>query len=259
MSAGDRGREAEDDESARERRIELLIQRLPRGFQPKVRWLRRPSARLARIAAGVLLILGGLLFFLPILGLWMLPLGLLLLAEDIKPLRRGSAQHPRLDRASSAALVGSRARTASLAHGLACQPGCLGQLCHARDPGDRPWHRQSGVHRSVGRPASRRTTGTGAPARPGVGAWDAPCPALVSRVDRPPDRAGLLAGHTPRLMARSDPDRRWRLPVVQGDARDSSAGRWRRGRCNRPAARRPTSPARSWKSWCSTSCSRSIA
>ena len=67
-----------------------LIQRLPRGFQPKVRWLRRPSARLARIAAGVLLILGGLLFFLPILGLWMLPLGLLLLAEDVKPLRRGS-------------------------------------------------------------------------------------------------------------------------------------------------------------------------
>ena len=90
MSAGDRGREAEDDESARERRIELLIQRLPSGFQPKVRWLRRPSARLARIAAGVLLILGGLLFFLPILGLWMLPLGLLLLAEDIKLLRRGS-------------------------------------------------------------------------------------------------------------------------------------------------------------------------
>jgi len=90
MSAGDRGREAEDDESARERRMELLIQRLPSAFQPKVRWLRRPSARLARIAAGVLLILGGLLFFLPILGLWMLPLGLLLLAEDIRPLRRGS-------------------------------------------------------------------------------------------------------------------------------------------------------------------------
>jgi hypothetical protein len=90
MTGSDRGREAEDDESARERRIELLIQRLPRGFQHKVRWLRRPSARLARIAAGVLLILAGLLFFLPVFGLWMLPLGLLLLAEDIKPLRRGS-------------------------------------------------------------------------------------------------------------------------------------------------------------------------
>jgi hypothetical protein len=36
--------------------------------------------------AGLLLILGGLLF-LPILGIWMLPLGLLLLAEDLPVLR----------------------------------------------------------------------------------------------------------------------------------------------------------------------------
>jgi hypothetical protein len=90
MAGSNRGNEVEADQSARERRIELLIQRLPRGLQPKVRWLRRPSARFARISAGVLLILAGLLFFLPVFGLWMLPLGLLLLAEDIKPLRRGS-------------------------------------------------------------------------------------------------------------------------------------------------------------------------
>ena len=36
----------------------------------------------------MLLILGGVLSILPILGLWMLPLGLILLAEDIAPLRR---------------------------------------------------------------------------------------------------------------------------------------------------------------------------
>jgi hypothetical protein len=35
----------------------------------------------------MLLICGGLLGFLPILGLWMLPLGLLLLAEDVPPLK----------------------------------------------------------------------------------------------------------------------------------------------------------------------------
>jgi hypothetical protein len=35
----------------------------------------------------LLLILGGLLSFLPILGIWMLPLGLLLLAEDLPVLR----------------------------------------------------------------------------------------------------------------------------------------------------------------------------
>jgi hypothetical protein len=76
------------DEIEHERRIELLIGRLPTGFQPRVRWLRRPEARWARLIAAILLILGGCLWFLPILGLWMLPLGLLLLAEDIAPLRR---------------------------------------------------------------------------------------------------------------------------------------------------------------------------
>lgn len=35
------------------------------------------------------LILGGLLWFLPILGIWMIPLGLLLLAPDFKWARRG--------------------------------------------------------------------------------------------------------------------------------------------------------------------------
>jgi hypothetical protein len=35
----------------------------------------------------MLLICGGLLGFLPILGLWMLPVGLLLLAEDVPPLK----------------------------------------------------------------------------------------------------------------------------------------------------------------------------
>jgi hypothetical protein len=34
------------------------------------------------------LILGGCLAILPFFGLWMLPLGLILLAEDILPLRR---------------------------------------------------------------------------------------------------------------------------------------------------------------------------
>jgi hypothetical protein len=40
----------------------------------------------------VLLIGGGVLSILPFLGLWMLPLGLILLAEDIPPLRRARAR-----------------------------------------------------------------------------------------------------------------------------------------------------------------------
>ncbi|KAA8390418.1 hypothetical protein FOH24_05875 [Acetobacter tropicalis] len=75
----------EDDH---ERRIELLIFRLPEKAQPAVRWMRKPQARWARLPVGVLLICGGLLSILPVLGLWMLPLGVILLSEDIAFLRR---------------------------------------------------------------------------------------------------------------------------------------------------------------------------
>lgn len=53
------------------------FQRLKRHPSP---WVRR--------GAGVALILGGLLGFLPVLGFWMLPLGLILLSDDIPWLRR---------------------------------------------------------------------------------------------------------------------------------------------------------------------------
>ena len=68
-------------------RLTKLIDRLPSSLAATVRYLRKPSGRWLRIPAGVLLILGGLLFFLPIFGIWMLPLGLLLLAEDLPVLR----------------------------------------------------------------------------------------------------------------------------------------------------------------------------
>jgi hypothetical protein len=78
------GRDAEPDDP----RLVQLIARLPNRLQTAVRWLRRPSSRWARIPAGVLLICGGVLSILPVLGLWMLPLGLALLADDAPPLRR---------------------------------------------------------------------------------------------------------------------------------------------------------------------------
>jgi hypothetical protein len=68
-------------------RLEMLIDRLPRRMGTAVRFLRRPSGRWLRIPAGSLLITGGILSFLPILGIWMLPLGLALLAEDLSVLR----------------------------------------------------------------------------------------------------------------------------------------------------------------------------
>jgi hypothetical protein len=68
-------------------RLERLISRLPRRLGAAVHFLRQPSGRWYRIPAGLLLIIGGVLAFLPILGLWMIPLGLALLAEDVPVLR----------------------------------------------------------------------------------------------------------------------------------------------------------------------------
>jgi hypothetical protein len=73
-------------------RLERLLDRLPQRWRSALRWLRHPRARWARIPAAVLLIFGGLLSILPILGLWMLPLGLILLAEDIPALHRSRAR-----------------------------------------------------------------------------------------------------------------------------------------------------------------------
>ena len=72
----------------REQRLVRLIERLPQNLQATIRWLRRPSSRWVRMIGGVLLIAGAFLSILPVFGLWMLPLGLMLLAEDIAPLRR---------------------------------------------------------------------------------------------------------------------------------------------------------------------------
>lgn len=72
----------------RAHRLERLIERFPPRLRQAVRWLRKPSSRWARIPAGVLLLIGGFLWILPLLGLWMLPLGLLLLAEDVPALDR---------------------------------------------------------------------------------------------------------------------------------------------------------------------------
>jgi hypothetical protein len=47
----------------------------------------RPSSRWIRVPAGVFLIGASTLGFLPVFGFWMLPLGLLLLAEDLPPAR----------------------------------------------------------------------------------------------------------------------------------------------------------------------------
>lgn len=71
-----------------DRQFERLEAKLPGSASRTLRWLRQPSSRWVRVPVGVLLIIGGLFSFLPILGLWMAPLGLMLLAQDVPALRR---------------------------------------------------------------------------------------------------------------------------------------------------------------------------
>jgi hypothetical protein len=66
-------------------RLEQLV---PRRLRDALTWLSEPEARPVRIPLAILSLIGGCLSFLPVLGLELLPLGLMLLAHDVKSLRR---------------------------------------------------------------------------------------------------------------------------------------------------------------------------
>ena len=73
-------------------RLDKLVRRLPPRMGDTVTYLLKPSSRWVRIPSGALLVVGGVLSFLPVLGVWMLPLGLALLAEDVPALRSSRAK-----------------------------------------------------------------------------------------------------------------------------------------------------------------------
>ena len=60
---------------------------VPRRMAAFLRWLRKPSSIWVRIPVALLFIGAGFVGFLPVLGFWMAPLGLILIAIDIPPLR----------------------------------------------------------------------------------------------------------------------------------------------------------------------------
>jgi hypothetical protein len=74
------------------RRLDRRFKRFETGLPDRlgrvVRSIREPGAHWIRIPVGILLVVAGFFGFLPILGLWMIPLGLLLLAQDVGFLRR---------------------------------------------------------------------------------------------------------------------------------------------------------------------------
>ena len=62
----------------------------------KIRFANRefhlPDSKPIRVGIGILLVAGGLVGFLPVLGFWMIPLGLLVLSVDLPIVRRWRRQ-----------------------------------------------------------------------------------------------------------------------------------------------------------------------
>lgn len=86
-----------------ERQFQTLTRHFPWATRP-LRTMRNPMLWLVRLPIAILLIAGGFLAILPFFGLWMIPVGLLLLAIDV----------PRLKGPIAAALIRGRRRLTGL-------------------------------------------------------------------------------------------------------------------------------------------------
>lgn len=87
------------DEARLNRQLAAIERTVPVG-RHLLRALRKNRYRYLRIPLALLFIIGGFGGFLPVLGFWMLPLGLVLLAVDV----------PAMQPAVSAALIRTRRR-----------------------------------------------------------------------------------------------------------------------------------------------------
>ena len=83
---------SKDSQAELDRHFAWFEGRLPPRLARFVGWLRKPSSRYVRIPMAILLIIGGIFSILPVLGLWMLPLGLLLFAQDVPMLQKPMAR-----------------------------------------------------------------------------------------------------------------------------------------------------------------------
>ena len=80
--------QAERDRETFEAAYNELLNELPEGLARALARLSAPGMRWVRACFGVLFIVGGVLSFLPVLGFELLPLGVLLLAQDSPILHR---------------------------------------------------------------------------------------------------------------------------------------------------------------------------
>jgi len=61
---------------------------LPRPGARALRWVHDPKSRFVRLPLGILCIIASFFWFLPVIGVEYLPIGLLLIAQDVPFLRR---------------------------------------------------------------------------------------------------------------------------------------------------------------------------
>jgi hypothetical protein len=78
-----------------------------RAFQVWLENLRQPRMRWMRIPIGIALVLAGAVGFLPVVGFWMIPLGLSLLALDVPAAAKANRW---IERKFRAALLWARRR-----------------------------------------------------------------------------------------------------------------------------------------------------
>jgi hypothetical protein len=82
----DRGKELLD------RAFDALERETPDTVTRAIRWVRDPKSRWVRIPLGILCIVASFFWFLPVIGVEFLPIGLLLIAQDVPFLRRPAAR-----------------------------------------------------------------------------------------------------------------------------------------------------------------------
>ena len=76
-----------DERVSFEREVERFERRLPLGSARFVRRVRHPDSYWIRMPVAGMFFVGGLFGFLPLLGFWMVPVALLLIAQDLPFLR----------------------------------------------------------------------------------------------------------------------------------------------------------------------------
>ena len=81
-----------DDQALLDEAFDNLEELAPDRVTKAIRWIRDPKSRWVRLPLGALLIIASFFWFLPVVGIEFLPIGLLLVAQDIPFLKRPVAR-----------------------------------------------------------------------------------------------------------------------------------------------------------------------